>query len=488
MDLKRFYTISGIIIVACWIALMAMLVVKQVALFRPVELDKQYMGATIESREEWSGVYFKSSKIGYSRSELKRIEEGYQIKEEVLMDLTVMNMPQRIQTHANAVADGSMRLRIFSFKLSSGAISMSVSGTVEGQSMRLHIFTGGKSEWRNIPLTEPPVLTNSLRYFVLKHGMKPGMIYSHPFFDPLTLSTRTMQFKVFDKESIEVHGVRSDCYKVQTAFQGITVSAWVNEQGETLREESPMGIVLLRESRDEAMHMGWGEKPDITETSSISVSKAFSAQGLSFLKLRLKNVPLDGFALNAGRQHLEGDILEIRLEDIPSGEIHQQTFTGPAMEPFLQATPFIQSDNPAIIVFVKQQIGSEKNPYAVVKKLNGWVYKNIQKKPTLSIPSALEVLESKQGDCNEHAVLLTALCRAAGVPSRVAAGLVHLNGSFFYHAWCEVFLGRWVSVDPTMGQLPADVSHVKFVDGDMENQISILRLIGKLQIDVLELL
>ncbi len=71
---------------------------------------------------------------------------------------------------------------------------------------------------------------------------------------------------------------------------------------------------------------------------------------------------------------------------------------------------------------------------------------------------------------------------------RVAAGLVHLNGSFFYHAWCEVFLGRWVTVDPTMDQLPADVSHIKFVDGDMENQIAILKLIGKLEIDVLEFL
>jgi hypothetical protein len=486
--MKRIYEITGILIVAIWIALMAMLVLQQVRAFRPVQLEKQFMETTVESRQEWSGIYLKGSKIGYSHSELKRIEEGYHITEDVIMDLTVMGMPQRVQTSVKAVADGAMRLQIFSFRMNSGVISMSVSGTVHGQLMKLHIITGGKSERRDIPLKESPVLTNSLRYFVLKQGIKPGMTYSHPFFDPITLSTRNLQLQVLDKETIEINNTHCDCYKVQTSFQGITVSSWVNEQGETLREESPMGLVLMREDEDQAMHRGWGATPDLTAASSIAVSRSFSAQGLSLLKVRLKNASLDGFVLNSGRQRLDGDIVEIRLEHIAPGEIYQATFTGPELEPFLQATPFIQSDNPVITDFVKKQIPKEKNAYAVVRTLNRWVYTNIQKKPTLSLPSALAVLESKQGDCNEHAVLLTALCRAAGVPCRVAAGLVHMNGSFFYHAWCEVFLGRWVSVDPTMDQLPADVSHIKFVEGDLENQIPILKLINKLQIDVLEFL
>jgi hypothetical protein len=488
MHMKRLYETAGIFIVVCWLVLMAMLAMKQIAAFRPVELEKQFIGATVESRQEWSGIYLKGSKIGYSSSELKRIEEGYHITEDVFMDLTVMDLPQRIQTHVNMVADGDMRLQIFSFKLTSGVISMAVSGTVQGQRMSLNIFTGGKNEWRDIQLKEPPVLTTSMRYFLLKRGIKPGMIYSQPFFDPFTLSDRTMQVQVLDKETIEIKGSRHDCYKIQTSFEGMTTASWVNEQGETLREESPMGLVLVREDREQAREKGWGEKPDIIADSSIKVSRAFSAQGLSFLKLRLKNVSLEGFALNKGRQHLMGNIVEIRREDISAADKRQATFAVPEMEPFLQATPFIQSDNPVILDFVRQQIGPEKNAFAVVQHLTSWVYRNIDKKPTLSIPSALEVLATKQGDCNEHAVLLTALCRAAGVPSRIAAGLVHLNGSFFYHAWCEVFIGRWVSVDPTMDQLPADVSHIKFVDGDMENQIAILKLIGKLEIDVLEFL
>jgi transglutaminase-like putative cysteine protease len=117
-----------------------------------------------------------------------------------------------------------------------------------------------------------------------------------------------------------------------------------------------------------------------------------------------------------------------------------------------------------------------------------WVYKNIDKKPTLSIPSALEVLKTKQGDCNEHAVLMAALCRAAGIPAKICSGIVYLNGSFYYHAWVEVYLNRWVSVDPTLNQFPADVTHIKFIEGEMESQIAVLKLVGKLNLEILEYL
>ena len=71
------------------------------------------------------------------------------------------------------------------------------------------------------------------------------------------------------------------------------------------------------------------------------------------------------------------------------------------------------------------------------------------------------------------------------IPARVAAGLAYLDGKFYYHAWPEVFLERWVAVDPTFGQFPADASHLRFTIGGLGRQVELLRLIGALQIDVL---
>ncbi|MBU6282385.1 transglutaminase-like domain-containing protein, partial [bacterium] len=84
------------------------------------------------------------------------------------------------------------------------------------------------------------------------------------------------------------------------------------------------------------------------------------------------------------------------------------------------------------------------------------------------------------GDCNEHAVLLAALGRAAGIPSRVAAGAMYADGAFLYHAWTEFWLGSWVSADAVFRQMPTDATHVKLVEGGPERHGELARIIGRL--------
>ena len=78
------------------------------------------------------------------------------------------------------------------------------------------------------------------------------------------------------------------------------------------------------------------------------------------------------------------------------------------------------------------------------------------------------------------------MARSLGLPVRTAVGLVYLDGSFYYHAWPEVWLGEWVAVDPTFRQTPADAAHIRFVVGGLAQQVEIVRLIGHLDIDVVE--
>ena len=116
------------------------------------------------------------------------------------------------------------------------------------------------------------------------------------------------------------------------------------------------------------------------------------------------------------------------------------------------------------------------------------IEKNIEKRPVLSLPDALSTLKNRIGDCNEHAVLFAAMARAAYLPAKVEAGVVYLNGRFFYHAWNLVDLGRgdWITADALFNQLPADVTHIRLASGAQEDQLNILGLIGKLGITLLE--
>jgi transglutaminase-like putative cysteine protease len=157
------------------------------------------------------------------------------------------------------------------------------------------------------------------------------------------------------------------------------------------------------------------------------------------------------------------------------------------MDEFLAPTVAIQCDNQALVDKARRVLGEPKDAVAASRKLTSWVFAALDKEPTASFPTALDVLKHMKGDCNEHAVFFAALARAAGIPTKVAVGLVYLNGAFYYHAWNEVFLGEWVPVDATFGEFPAGAMRLKLSEGGLDQQTRILGVVGKLGMKILEL-
>ena len=148
--------------------------------------------------------------------------------------------------------------------------------------------------------------------------------------------------------------------------------------------------------------------------------------------------------------------------------------------------PLIQSTAREIVVLSRHIVGQERDPRVAAQRINQWVHDSLRKRVTFGVPNAVQVLRARAGDCNEHTQLFVALARAAGIPARVASGLAYLDGKFYYHAWPEVLLADWVAVDPTFGQFPADAAHLRFVLGGLGQQAELLRLMGNLKIDVLD--
>jgi hypothetical protein len=86
--------------------------------------------------------------------------------------------------------------------------------------------------------------------------------------------------------------------------------------------------------------------------------------------------------------------------------------------------------------------------------------------------SALETMSRRQGDCTEAAVLVAALARAAGIPAKVASGLVYsraryhgVSNVFMPHSWVLAYAdGQWRSFDLALGQF--DSTHIALTIGD----------------------
>jgi transglutaminase-like putative cysteine protease len=133
-----------------------------------------------------------------------------------------------------------------------------------------------------------------------------------------------------------------------------------------------------------------------------------------------------------------------------------------------------------------------KDPRTIAERLTRRVNGMLDKKPTVSLPSAREVLRTRIGDCNEHTALYVAMARSLGLPARISVGLYYTRGAFFYHAWPEVYLqegrgrGYWLPVDPTFNQFPADATHVRLARGGLDKQAAILPLIGKIRMTIVD--
>jgi hypothetical protein len=226
---------------------------------------------------------------------------------------------------------------------------------------------------------------------------------------------------------------------------------------------------------------------DIYETTAIAANKRLR-QNLDTLRVRLTGADLSGFDIKGYRQRLRGDTLTIAREDaaaFKAAYVLPNGARGSMMALFLDAEPLLEVNDPRIVALAQRLRGTEKNPRFVAERINRWVHDSLRKTITIGVPSAVATLEARRGDCNEHTQLAVALLRASGVPARVAAGLAWLDGKFYYHAWPEVWLERWVAIDPTFGQFPADASHLRLTVGGLGRQADLLRLMGPLKIDVI---
>jgi transglutaminase-like putative cysteine protease len=112
------------------------------------------------------------------------------------------------------------------------------------------------------------------------------------------------------------------------------------------------------------------------------------------------------------------------------------------------------------------------DPWEKAMAINRWVHQNVREKNfETAFAAASEVARSLSGDCTEHSVLAAAMCRAAGVPSRVVIGLVYVErlDGFGYHMWDEVFVNhRWVAIDPTWNQTTVDAVHIKLTETSLD--------------------
>lgn len=486
---RKSFWIAGGLCCAAFLALFAIRMgVFDALFFRPKTLPLSAMGE-ITGRDNWMNIFQNNRKIGFSHSRLAVEDTGYRLDETVFMRINTMGMIQDINLKTQSRLNPDFTLADFNFEISSGRFQFTVQGLLEGNVFRIQTESAGSRRTVDIPLKNKPYLLAGLVDAVASTGLRTGDRYIFDIFDPATMSQQPITVEVIGRENIEVAGSSHHATKISLNFKGYSQLAWLGNNGELLQEKGLLGIRLQKTNRENALSgLKFEASQDLTQVASVpSNIKIQTPARQSSLTVEINGISFENLHLHGERQSLKQNTLTIvkeALTDLP--ESVEEENLGELEKIFLQPSPFIQSDNEKVIDRVNKILGTDTDlpPVEKARKLLDWVYANIEKRPVLSLPDALSTLENKIGDCNEHAVLLAALARAAGIPCRVEAGLVYLNGSFYYHAWNLLYLGRWITADSLFGQMPADVTHIRFISGSQQQQLDLMAILGNVKLTV----
>ena len=482
---RRVLNIVLLALIVLWGSLLTLLVKRE----RPPSSEPRKADSGLGKRErgeEWMGVYLNDKKVGWVVSLTDELEDGYRIVERSSLRLKVMGAEQTVRTLIECHADTTYGLRSLWFQFSSGEHALEVRGEMEASHFKYELSSGGKVSKSELVVSEGVYIPVSIEAIASKMGLVEGRGDSFDIFEPTTCSLTRVKVTVEGEEELLVGGRSHKARRVVVSFLGTRSTVWLDQDGSVLKEESPLGLTMIRETREEATRGGApSEAVEVLTMYSVpSNVEIADPREVRELRVRLVGPQFGRLELTDERQKLSGDTLSVSAL-IPSSKRVRGADPGSFAED-LNPTPLIQSDDRKIRALVDSVLSPEEPVWSKVTELVAWVYHNVEKRPTMSIPSAVEVLEHRMGDCNEHAVLFTALARASGIPARLCGGLVCLNGEFYYHAWSKVWVGEWVAVDPTFGQSVADATHLKLTEGGMEDLLDLVGVIGKLKIEVLE--
>jgi transglutaminase-like putative cysteine protease len=481
----------SILALMAWIATMGVIVNRSYlqASSRNLATDLARYGSTAQ----WRGVYYRGEKIGFTVSQVQALEDGFELQEDGRLQFSLLGATTPAILTTTATVDRSFALKAFDFSLDPGTGPMRIRGTLNGLQLALEISSAAGSRRQTIQLTEAPALMLSVGRRLAADGLVAGTTRQWNVFDPATLKNAPVTLVIGEREVVTTGNRRPiPAFRVDMSFSGVTTTAWITDTGEIVREESAMGLITVVEPQEQATALAVNNRmqEDMLQAAAIVPrmprrATITEARDVKKLRLRLIGPALSAAEVDGGGQTVDGEYITlVDPRDLAPGP-------APAdLDRYLRPEPFIESDAPEIKAAAETMVAGVTGVRARAERLTREVNQLVEKRPTVSLPSALEVLRTRMGDCNEHTVLFVALARSIGIPARINVGLAFVRGAFYYHAWPEVYIeessgqGLWLPVDPTFNQFPADATHVRLARGGLDQQAAIVPMIGRTQIHV----
>ncbi len=466
--------------------------------------------------DDWHALYLGGAKAGYQHEEIRRevVDGTTTFRTRARQELTISraNFQIRIVMESEVVEDVDGRLIAFKHQTTQGPLSHTVEGVVEGDELVITVSRGANRTVRRVPA--PPGLCPRAAWMLMREkGLEPGTRYAmQVFLAELPERDVTMEVTVGGKEPVQLYEVTRTLHRVDITtniLPGMPLATWVDDDVTVWLSRmafSPLIVIEMRKVPKEVA-LSPAEPAELFFASLERTDEQIpNPRQLEYLELVL--VPAEGVsaelhvpsdAYQQVRETKAGLAVTIRRAHGDPAKSYTLPYAEAEHADLLQPNQWLEIQDPLVAQMAREAVGEESDALAAARRIEDFVEKVITTKDmSMGTASAAETAEHKTGDCSEHAVLVAALARAAGIPSRVVCGLACLSevpgrqgGAFGYHMWAEVYVGEWLPLDAALGG--HDATHLVLArtdlngPGDLLDIVSaVCQFLGKVKIEVVE--
>lgn len=469
----------------------------------------------------WESAYLGDGKAGYVNTIAKEVEiQGKKfIHTTLAIRLTVKRFDGAIEMAADTGTMETPEGRvtgIFATEYQARKQQKQIDGVVVGK--ELQITLNGNTPLKPAPWNSEVLGLYKQNELFKDRELKPGTSFTFLSFEPsvnLVLKSEVVIKGERDvllkgskkKEKLTLVEVIPDKleYKPGVKIQLPVRQIWLNDKLEAVKSEADIPglgpITTYRTTKAIAMAPGVPAKLDLGYSQLVKLKNRINfphetTAATYRITIRDDDDVASTFSRDERQQvkNVKGNSFELHLKavNIASGPGEEKE---PGTE-FTQSCYFINSDDKVVKERTKQAIGNETDAWKKTTRIERWVNQNMNFSNDESLATADHVARTLQGDCTEYAMLTAAMCRAAGVPSRTAVGLIYADVKkepcFAFHMWTEVWIkGRWIPIDATLGRGSIGAAHLKITDHSWHDErtmtpiLPVIRVVGRVSIDVL---
>lgn len=447
--------------------------------------------------DSWMGAYVGEAKVGYLSLKITKTDldgdQGYRIESTIRNRLTVLGADLTQLVNAVVLTDLKHNPVYEEFSMSSGGKTTTITAKFGADRIDCVISAGSGSSTKSVPIPKGVSLVGDAMFAFLEPTPELGMEYNLHYFNPLTLAIEDLKVVVERREKIEISGKSIDTIVMRNITPMGEMTIWQEPTGDLARVDAMMGIRMVRQSKEEAIAGLDGGGEDFAVRTRVKTDKPIpSPRQVKMLDLVLTGLDDPTMAISDDRQKtkaVEGREGAFGFRIAAAGRAVAKPLSRPVDKPqfseYLVATPYVDFDTPEVKQQAAEIVGDDTNAYAACAKIRSWLNAHVRVRADIGITrSASDVLESRVGVCRDYAILFAAMARSVGIPAKVVSGLVYLEDGFYYHAWVECYVGKWVPFDATQSTDFVDATHIKLAEGDATTMFALAKVIGNLSAEI----